>query len=180
MPQFDPELWKHRAIKRFQKASADGRPSAGKKLHRDMDSIAKLAVVVAWVESRKLEVCFAKRFGGLYESWCSRITVNGRLEPEQQLYVLLHECGHHLVGERESGQRYSQGWHAEDGATKRTLVHRIDIIDEELEAWHRGLKLAKRLKIKVNAERYNATRARYVKTYLQWATGRRRNSDGQA
>lgn len=176
MPQFDPELWKTRAIRRFQKSNNDGRRNAGSKLHKDIASIQHIAAVVQWCETRKLSVFFTRRFAGIYEPSNMSIKVCGRLEPEQQLYVLLHECGHHLVGDRKPGERYGKGWNASDGATKRTLVHRIDVIDEELEAWHRGLKLAKRLKIKVNLERYNAIRAKYVKTYLRWATERTRSN----
>lgn len=141
-----------------------------------MASIAHLATVVEWCEGRGIEVSFSRRFAGVYEPSSMSILVCGRLEPEQQLHVLLHECGHHLVGDRKPGERYGKGWNSDDPNTKRTLVHRIDIIDEELEAWHRGLKLAKRLGIKVNLERYNVTRARYVKTYLQWATDRTRST----
>lgn len=138
-----------------------------------MAAINGLAAVIDWCSSRQINVVFGKRPNGLFESGDEetrpQITINGRLSPELQLFVLLHECGHFLVGDRKPNQRYGRGWHAQDGPAKRTLVHRIDVVDEELEAWHRGLKLAKRLKIAVNIERYNQARARYVKTYLQWA-----------
>lgn len=142
-----------------------------------MASIAHLSNVIAWCEGKGLKVQFVKRFAGIYEPSDMLIRICGRLEPEQQLYVLLHECGHHLVGDRQPGERYGNGWNVDDGPTKRTLVHRIDVLDEELEAWHRGLKLAKRLKIKVNQERYNLIRARYVKTYCKWVTDRTRSTD---
>lgn len=184
MPQFDVELWKTRATARFTKACAAGVKTAGRNLHRDLAAIDALEAVIGWCASRQVDVVFSRRPNGLYESGDektrSRITLNGRLSPESQLFVLLHECGHHLIGDRKPNQRFGNGWHAADGAAKRTLLHRVDIIDEELEAWHRGWNLAKRLRIKVNLGRYNEARARYVKTYLQWAAkaSEKRSGDG--
>lgn len=82
----------------------------------------------------------------------------------------MHECGHHLIGYASGpNERYGSGYQAEDSATKRSTVHRIDIVDEELEAWARGLKLAKRLGIKIDVNRFNHTKSEYIKTYLKWA-----------
>ena len=169
MPQFDFELWKSRAHRRFAKACAEGRKS--NKLIRDMASIEKLAIVVSWCEERKLEVFFGKGPNGEYHHDERFITINGRLAPESQLFVLLHECGHALIGERHRKERYGNGYSASElPHVQKTLLYRIDVVDEELEAWHRGLKLARRLGIEVNVDRYNRTRAEYVKSYLQWAT----------
>lgn len=168
MPQFDIELWKERATRRFQKACARGRKTNS--YMRDLSSIEKLAAVIAWCEQRGIVVTFSKSPNGEYLHEERSITINGRLSPETQLFILLHECGHALVGERQRKQRYGNGYSAEaDPYAKRTILYRVDVIDEELEAWHRGLKLAKRLGITVNVDRYNRVRAGYVKTYLQWA-----------
>jgi hypothetical protein len=108
---------------------------------------------------------------GVYYDENKIITINGHLAPEKQLFVLLHECGHHLIGNRSTHQRYGYGYSAEHSPKiKRTLLHRIDVLDEELEAWHRGQRLAKRLGIRIDLARYNQTRSRYIKTYVQWAS----------
>lgn len=151
----------------------------------DVASIEKLAIVVLWCERRGIEVTFGKHPNGVYFHEELKITVNGRLAPESQLYILLHECGHALIGSRDRKERYGNGYSAEDVPhVTKTLLHKIDIVDEELEAWHRGLKLSKRLRLNVNVDRYNQTRAEYVKTYLQWAVKaetprRRKASNGE-
>lgn len=135
-----------------------------------MAAIEKIVVVVTWCKNRGIEVNFHQRSNGLYEPVDKRITINSRLSPERQLFVLLHECGHHMIGFRTPGQRFGNGYATDEPSIKRSNLHRIDVVDEELEAWHRGLRLAKRLKIDVNIERFNQTRVEYVKTYLRWAT----------
>jgi hypothetical protein len=134
-----------------------------------MHSIEQMQVLVDWCYNKRLKVVFARRANGLYERDLKQITVNGRLAPEAQLHVLMHECGHHLIGRPSPEERFGVGYHADDPNVKRTTLHRVDVVDEELEAWARGLKLARRLHIEVDLERYNRTRSEYVKTYLKWA-----------
>lgn len=151
------------------KASAADKPHCGVTFHRDLDSVSKLEVLIDWCSARGLAVNFSRKYGGVYYGDKKLITVNGRLAPEIQLFVLMHECGHHLIGKRSPKERYGLGHQADDPDIKRTTLHRVDVLDEELEAWARGLKLAKRQGIKVDLDRYNKTRSEYIKTYLKWA-----------
>jgi hypothetical protein len=170
VPRFDPELWKRRAFERFKRARARGQHT--NTLFRDIASIDRIEAVVEWCEARGIDVTFDRQPNGEYDLDGRRIFVNGRLAPESQLFILLHECGHSLIGERNRLQRYGNGHSVGDMPHfTRRLVHRVDVIDEELEAWHRGLRLAQRLGIDVNVDRYNLTRARYVRSYIRWATG---------
>ena len=134
-----------------------------------MHAIDQITKLVDWCSTKRLDVVFARRANGLYERDKRRITVNGRLAPESQLFVLMHECGHHLIGRPSPEERFGTGYQAADPNVKRTTLHRVDVVDEELEAWARGLKLAKRLGVEVDLDRYNRTRSEYVKTYLKWA-----------
>ena len=54
---------------------------------------------------------------------------------------------------------------------RTTDAHRIDILDEELDAWHRGWELALKLKVLSLNDKasFDKTRIRYVKTYVKWA-----------
>ena len=57
-------------------------------------------------------------------------------------------------------------------ATKRqekTKKYKISVIGEEYEAWRRGRKLAKRLNIKVNKNKFDSTMARNLMTQFKWA-----------
>jgi len=173
MATFDPEVWKSRAWTRYQKSLKTGvdRQSAVKKWERDVAHINSLALIVGWCDSRGIEVDFSKQMGGMYFPEDKRIKVSGRLDPEKQVFVLLHECGHHLIGDKEKHERFGMGYSrlSVDPTVTRTFRHKCDIIDEEYEAWHRGVKLARRLKIKIDKERYDKVRAEMIKTYLVWA-----------
>lgn len=105
----------------------------------------------------------------MYEIELKRITVCGRLSPERQLFNLAHECGHYLIGRPRPGGRFDAGWHVEGSGARRSTLHRVDVVDEELGAWARGLRLLQRLKVTVDMKRYNRVRAEYVRTYLKWA-----------
>ena len=51
----------------------------------------------------------------------------------------------------------------------RSLAHRLDVLHEELEAWHEGLNVADAAKVYVDLDQYNRTRSEYVRGYLKWA-----------
>ena len=93
---------------------------------------------------------------------------------ENKLYALLHECGHALI--RENWKKFTQEYpaHADcgfDGRKSRSAKFKISTIEEEIEAWKRGKRLAKRLGIEINEERYDANKAKYLMSYVLWAAG---------
>lgn len=136
-----------------------------------MNAIDCLSRVVDWCRKRGVSVAFGRlKTGGVVEG--DRITVNGRQRPELQLFVLLHECGHHLVSASPpSDGRFSKGYAEQGHHALRSSVHRIDVFDEELEAWHRGKRLASRLGIQLDERRWDRVRARFLRTYARWASG---------
>ena len=138
----------------------------------DIASIEGLSVIVDWCYSRGLIVEFIKtRNGGLYDHEDKRINVSCHLRPEKQLHTLLHECGHHLVEARghNATDRFGNGYRNVNPDILRTFVHEVDLLDEEFEAWSRGLRLAERLNVSVNVESYNSTKAKCIKTHLKAA-----------
>lgn len=167
MAVFDPELWRTRAWNRYQRAPTSQATTA--RWTRDITAIGHLQVLVDWCNARSIEINFCKREGGIYYPEDKRIKISGRLSPERQFFFLLHECGHHLIGDKEKNERFGMGYSQDDAAAVRTFHHRVDIVDEELEAWNRGFKLAKRLKLRINKERFDNTRVEMLKTYFKWA-----------
>jgi len=169
VPQkFDPELWRSRAYKRYTNAVASGNDHAEAYM-RDITNVQYLSALIGWCRERGLDVEFVNNdTGGAYVRDDRLITINCHLLPEAQLHTLMHECGHHLIGPRSAEQRYGNGYPADDPGVKRSATHRIDILDEEFEAWARGLKLAKRLGVKIDVERYNRTKAKCITSHLKW------------
>jgi hypothetical protein len=174
MAAFDLELWNARAWDRFQKAIQAGKNAdrATKRWTEDRHYVSALRVVVEWCEARSLTVTFCKRSGGIYYTADKEIKVSGRASPKHQLHILLHECGHHLIGSKDKYERYGMGYGNQDPDVKRSFHHRIDIVDEEFEAWHRGWKLARRLGALTKKDKaaFDRTRVAMLRTYLLWAT----------
>lgn len=136
----------------------------------DIYAVEGMERVVEWCSQNGINVAFVRRAGGNYVPGTA--TVSCTLSAEKQFFVLLHECGHHLVNERGPERRFRRGYAERDPRFLRTNVHRVDVVHEELEAWHEGLELARRLGLTVDIDRFNKVRAKYVLSYLKWALRR--------
>lgn len=172
MAVFDLELWRARAWSRYQNSLATGsdRQASASRFALDSVNINNLNTLVDWCRAKGVEVNFCKREGGIYYPEQKSIKISGRLAPEKQFFFLLHECGHHLIGDKEKHERFGMGYPREhDPNVKRTFHHRCDIVDEEFEAWHRGFKLARRLHLRIDKERFDKTRSEMLKSYFKWA-----------
>jgi len=93
--------------------------------------------------------------------------------PKNQMYSLLHECGHALAYESKGYKDRFPTLAARRFKTAkvnpRTNTFKVEGIIEEYDAWHRGLKLAERLGIEVDKEDYGKYASRYVMTYVRRA-----------
>jgi len=174
MATFDRELWTARAWERHTKAIQAGTDQVRSTMRwiEDLKYIDALRVVVEWCEARSLAVVFSKRSDGIYFAADKEIRVSGRASPKHQLHILLHESGHHLIGNKEKHQRYGMGYTNDDPHVKRTFHHRLDILEEEYEAWHRGWKLGSRLGVLSKHDKvpFDRTRVRMLRTYILWAS----------
>ena len=162
MATFDPEIWRLRACKRFAKASEGGKSSSGALLLRDMQAIEGLDTVVNWCYDKGLIVVFSKEPNGVYYDNC--ITLCGRLAPELQLHLLLHECGHYIVSTRDKGNRFEEC----DSTDTQSTRHRIDFVDEEYEAWYQGRCLSEKLGVVIDIVSWHAHKDSFLKTYMRW------------
>lgn len=155
---FDMELWKNRS-------KARGRWGTDGRLVRGIEK------VVRWCLSQGLSVEFTSQCGGIYYPEDRRVTLTSRAQPRFQLFLLLHEIGHFLVASTERHARFSQGYRNIDPRATRTFIHRLDILDEEFEAWARGWSLGERLKILKNGDRiaFDRIRANMLKDYIKWS-----------
>ena len=109
----------------------------------------------------------------LYDPSKKIIYINKRLRSRNKLYSTLHECGHFLVQQNTSSyeKRYkSQVEGLFDKRRCRSLRWRIEFLKEEYDAWDRGYRLAKRLKIPISTERYYDYASKCLATYCRWVT----------
>lgn len=108
------------------------------------------------------------------------IYVNTRQGVEKQLYSMLHECGHVLV--QSNLKTYYKKYPATARARfldvgrmrkfEKTKKYKIDTISEEIEAWERGKKLAKRLNLYIDKDNYSKLMSECVFSYIEWAAGK--------
>lgn len=165
MATFNVQEWRQRAEHRFQRSSAKSKEVALSRFRKELRHIRDIEVVLAWCEAKKLTVEF-KRLPSMYYPDGLNIVVSSHLSTEARLHVLLHECGHHLIGTKDEHERFGRGY---SDTRTRSAHHKLDVLEEEFEAWHRGLKLAARLGVKVDKESYDRTRITHLKTYVRWA-----------
>ena len=97
------------------------------------------------------------------------MSINSTRSLETQLYILLHECGHILVSESDSIVNGAE--EVFDKYGEKTKIYKVFTVIEEVEAWKRGLRLAKKLNIPVNKEKWNRDVARAINSYMKWAIG---------
>jgi hypothetical protein len=135
-----------------------------------------------WLKRRSFSLAFSPRFNDVcFER--RKVRIQDSLGRERQLHVLLHECGHVLVflarrrrRTREvAGASYHSWLRLQRSGSKAA---KLCCLQEEMVAWDRGFKLARRLGIRVAGRKARLQRTRSVMTYVRAASGRRRSSRG--
>lgn len=169
---FSKDRWRAKAWSRFQKASRPGTASSvppNDLWYGDMLHIEFIERVIQWCTSRRLKVVFEKRSSGMYNPEEATIYITTHVRPQKQLHYLLHEVGHFLVGVKLDEDRFGKGYPMGDKPTGVSAVaHKIACLEEEFEAWHRGWKLAKRLRLDVDRAAFDRTRIDCLKSYVGW------------
>lgn len=94
------------------------------------------------------------------------VYISTRQSKENQLYGLLHECGHVLI---QSSPKYENRYPVINKTNKKlrsTNNFKLEILKEEIEAWDRGKQLAKRLGIKINEKKFDKLSVKCLKSYF--------------
>lgn len=171
MAAFDTSVWRERARCRHDKRVEGGKDvqQSLKQLTTDLVAISGLEEVVSWCELKGIAVSFSsKETNGLYEQKDKQVVLNSKLHPQRALHISLHECGHIIIGNPKHTERYGMGYSHATAKITDPKTNRIDILDEELGAWDRGKKLARKLGIKLDQKAYHHDRDTNVITYVRW------------
>jgi hypothetical protein len=110
------------------------------------------------------------------------IRIEGKWPIETKVYIFLHELGHHQL--RKDWTKFKKTLpalaHAEhlhfarnDGKYKRRVVYTVSCMEEEFKAWDEGLKLAEKLGIRVNVEKWTALKAKCLISYMRYYSGKK-------
>lgn len=129
--------------------------------------INQIANVIRWCHKNRWEVVLYDHIVDKNESEAIadlayktiHLFPNG-IEPWKVLYILLHECGHVLIN-----KKFNKRYYYND--LSKSFSHLSKMLDEEYEAWDRGLKLAKRFKIKINEKKWDNYKNFCIKSYVK-------------
>jgi len=126
-------------------------------------------IVIYWLQSKGYYIEVDRTGDDSVDRIVKIVSINSTRSLETQLYILLHECGHILVSESDSIVNGAE--EVFDKYGEKTKIYKVFTVIEEVEAWKRGLRLAKKLNIPVNKEKWNRDVARAINSYMKWAIG---------
>ena len=176
---FDRERLLRRARERLaRRGPVEGKELAEYRHAVDYISIIGLEKLVGWLSKRGFILEFSNGIS-VYDPAHKKITLTAKSSLEHQLYSLLHECGHLLIDKSGKAMRmYTNGYPKIDYEVGgRDVLHKVDVIGEEYEAWNKGLGLAVRLGIYVRRDEFDRLKARSISSYFRWALKRGRVKD---
>ena len=171
MREFNTQLWQDRATGRRDRALDKCYPARGVELeyHRNLLAISDMEATIEWTRARGVKVFFVKMQCGTYHIGFKMVTISSTLSPVNQSIVLLHELGHHLVGHDADDERFGAGYPRQNiPSAHKDFRHRLACIEEEIEAWNRGWKLAKRLDLRLERKEFDEFRVKCLRSYMKW------------
>jgi len=173
MREFDPALWESRAYGRRDRALDKGcsQSAAEHELKRNLAAVDDLSSIIGWASKKGIKVFFTRKESGMYQSHLKMVTISATYCPVNQCVILLHELGHHLVDSKSNvDERFKLGYPRQwIPSAHHEFPHRLACLEEEMEAWHRGWKLAKKLKLHVTREEFDEMRVKCLKSYIDWS-----------
>lgn len=139
-------------------------------------------IATKWAkEVKQITVVFTTGQEDRYMPEDRLIVINESQSDENQLYTLLHECGHAM--NRENGSlEYRYGKYKllaksdETGKPIKSYAYRVQVLDEEMQAWKNGKEIATTLGIKIDEVSYENCAAKCIMSYVDWAAEREWNA----
>ena len=172
MGSFSLASWKKEANRRRKHALTEGKSPVGveRRHTNDLRFAEALSKVVKWCRKANIEVDFVSRSDGSYDPVGEIIVVGRQLSYASQLFTLLHEVGHFLVNSTEKHERFAHGYRNMDPSVAGTTINRLDILEEEFEAWARGWFLGLHLNILKKEDRpaFDKFRVNSLREYVKW------------
>lgn len=110
------------------------------------------------------------------------IKIEGKYPIEIKVYFFLHELGHHQL--RKNWGRFQKtlpvAAHAENldlyhkvGKYKRRVTYTVSCMEEEFKAWEEGFKLAEKLGIRINMDKWVSLKAKCLISYMRYYSSKK-------
>lgn len=97
------------------------------------------------------------------------ITLYKNRRAEILYYIFLHEIGHAWMLECDFTYRDRYPELVRTPLRYATVTYKIAKVQEEIEAWEVGKRLAKSLGLKINESKFEKIRAECLSSYMNWA-----------
>ena len=128
-----------------------------------------LSAIESWLDKKGFVLCKSNKRTIQDEVDFERkvVFLSLRSSPINQLYSVLHECGHIIVrGKKTYKQQFREHIKAAEGESKTTIISAVQEVEEEILAWRKGAELAKKLHISLDREKYFKYGYKWVMTYI--------------
>jgi hypothetical protein len=139
--------------------------------YADINWYEPIAKLEEYCEGRGWSVEYAR--GKLDEAVPTQnsIILNKRHKPEILYYFFLHELGHMLMVNDDP--KYNEKYKILTERSVWSQTYRVCRVEEEIEAWNKGLDLAMSLGLTVNRTKFEELKASMVSSYMLWANIRK-------
>lgn len=113
--------------------------------------------------NNNIEVVFERGCQDAYTIETQKIEINSNRTKQNQVYILLHEFGHHkIVKDNKLAKKFA----VLNNTHSRSLSNKVLNVEEEVMAWHYGENLATELGIELGPK-YQVLKAKCLKTYIE-------------
>lgn len=134
-----------------------------------IDIEQSLSVIESWLDKKGFVLCKSNKRTIQDEVDFERkvVFLSLRSSPINQLYSVLHECGHVIVrGKKTYKEDFKEIIKASEGEARTTLISTVQEVEEEILAWREGEVLARKLSIHLDRENYYRYGYRWVMGYI--------------
>lgn len=126
--------------------------------------------IACWLANQGWNVIFERGGDTGVVPALRNITIDTAMSKPTMLYSILHEAGHVRLFSRPGYvEKYKDGYvRLTNGKNKKSLLHKMDVLAEEFDAWKEGEAIARELNIPLDWKGYKTDRNRSIKTYVEW------------
>lgn len=129
--------------------------------------------LVEYSRNQNVNVMFVRGCDDAYDVDNQTIEINNNRTIKNQVYILLHELGHHkIITSRKFAKKFAR---LNTEQLARNLSKSILELEEEVVAWHIGEDIAERLDIPID-KTYQVLKSKCLKTYVNSIASKKRTN----
>ncbi|NJN95363.1 MAG: ImmA/IrrE family metallo-endopeptidase [Anaerolineales bacterium] len=135
----------------------------------------ELNKILDWAKKNKVKIEFITHQDcdyGEFDRKTNKVKISNKGTLEKQIFLLLHELGHFILlkSEKKFSKKFPFVYRADADKRKSKVstIYRMDILNEEFEAWKAGEEIAKSLNLVYDKIKFKKLMLKLLKTYVDW------------